>query len=152
MQFTKSKYGSYRHPKDLTKHDVADFLTHLAADKNLAADTQRVALSSIKFLYDRVLGLDIGIINYTRSTKPRKLPVVMNFRETEAMLAQFRGLQSLQSSIMYGCGPRISDCLRLRVKDVDFDSNTIVLRNSDATISSAKAAISKAALWLPRAL
>jgi len=130
VQFTKNKYGGYRHPKDLTKRDVADFLTHLAADKNLAADTQRVALSSIKFLYDQVLGLDIGIINFTRSTKPRKLPVVMNFRETEAMLAQFRGLQSLQSSIMYGCGLRISDCLRLRVKDLDFDSNTIQINDS----------------------
>ena len=72
VQFTKSKYGSYRHPKDLTKHDVADFLTHLAADKNLAADTQRVALSSIKFLYDQVLGLDIGITNFMRFDETEK--------------------------------------------------------------------------------
>jgi integron integrase len=128
--FTKNKYGSYRHPKDLTKHDVADFLTHLAADKNLAADTQRVALSSIKFLYDKVLELDIGIVDFTRSAKAKKLPVVMTFRETEAMLGQFRGIQSLQSSIMYGCGLRVSDCLRLRVKDLDFDSNTIQINDS----------------------
>ena len=76
IQFIKGKYSEYRHPKELTKQDVSDFLTHLAADKNLAADTQRVALSALKFLYENVLDLDIGIVKFTLSTKPKKLPVV----------------------------------------------------------------------------
>ena len=130
IQFAKKKYGDYRHPRELNKYDVADFLTHLAADKNLAADTQRVALSAVKFLYDKVLDLDIGIVEFTLSTKPKKLPVVMTFRETEAMLGQFYGVRKLQSAIMYGCGLRISDCLRLRVKDLDFGGNSVQINDS----------------------
>ena len=80
IHFTKKKCGDYRHLKELNKYNVADLLTHLAAD------TQRVALSAVKFLYDKVLDLDIGIVEFTLSTKPKKLPVVMAFRETEAML------------------------------------------------------------------
>ena len=130
LHFIKSKYGKFRHPSELDKRDVQDFLTHLAADKNLAGDTQRVALSALKFLYLKVLDQDIGLVDFTPSTKPKKLPVVMSFEETAAMLDQFHGLKRLQSDIMYGCGLRISDCLRLRVKDLDFAGNTIQINDS----------------------
>ena len=130
LRFIKSKYGEFRHPGELEKQDVRDFLTHLAVDKNLAADTQRVALSALKFLYLQVLDQDLGLIDFTPSTKCRKLPVVMSFKETSAMLEQFNGLKRLQSDIMYGCGLRISDCLSLRVKDLDFAGNTIQINNS----------------------
>jgi integron integrase len=130
LQFIKNQSGEYRHPRDLDKRDVESFLTHLAADKNLAADTQRVALAALKFLYNEVLEIDIGVIQFKLSTRARKLPVVMTFSETEAMLKQFHGVRLLQSKIMYGCGLRISDCLRLRVKDLDFGANTIQINNS----------------------
>lgn len=130
IHFIRDKYGEFRHPAELSKEDVASFLTHLAADRNLASDTQRVALSAIKFLYQHVLKLDIGIIKFTLSTKPKKLPVVMTFEETVSMLGQFRGVTRLQSEIMYGCGLRISDCLRLRIKDLDFSGNTIQINDS----------------------
>ena len=130
IQFIKSQYGEYRHPNELDRRDVEAFLSHLAADKNLAPDTQRVALSAIKFLYLHVLEKDIGLVDFTKSTKARKLPVVMSFEETAAMLEQFHGLKRLQSDIMYGCGLRISDCLRLRIKDLDFSGNTIQINDS----------------------
>ena len=130
LRFIKAKYGQFRHPSELGKHDVEGFLTHLAADRNLAPDTQRVALSALKFLYQNVLDQDIGLVDFTMSTKPKKLPVVMTFVETAKMLAQFHGLKRLQSDIMYGCGLRISDCLRLRVKDLDFSGNTIQINDS----------------------
>ena len=130
LQFIKSKYGQFRHPTELNKQDIEDFLTHLAADRNLAPDTQRVALSALKFLYLQVLDQDIGLLDFTMSTKPKKLPVVMTFEETTALLEQFHGLKRLQSDIMYGCGLRISDCLRLRVKDLDFSGNTIQINDS----------------------
>ena len=130
LQFIKSKYGQFRHPVELNKQDVEDFLTYLAADKNLAPDTQRVALSALKFLYQQVLKQDIGFLDFTMSTKPKKLPVVMTFEETAVMLDQFHGVKRLQSEIMYGCGLRISDCLRLRVKDLDFSGNTIQINDS----------------------
>lgn len=130
LQFTKAKYGQYRHPETLGKPDVEEFLTDLAAEQNLAPDTQRVALSAIKFLYQQVLKKDIGELQFKLSTRQRKLPVVMSFEETQAMLRQFHGLRRLQSDIMYGCGLRISDCLRLRVKDLDFSGNTIQINDS----------------------
>ena len=130
LRFIKNQCGEYRHPKELSKHDVANFLTHLAADKNLAPDSQRVAMAALKFLYNEVLEIDIGVIEFKLSTKARKLPVVMTFDETEAMLKQFHGVRLLQSKIMYGCGLRISDCLRLRVKDLDFAANTIQVNDS----------------------
>ena len=130
LRYIKSKIGYYRHPTELRKSDVEAFLTHLAADKNPSPDSQRVALSALKFLYDKVLEHDIGILQFTTSTKLRKLPVVMTFEETAKMLEQFRGLGRLQSDIMYGCGLRISDCLRLRVKDPDFSGNTIQINDS----------------------
>ena len=87
-------------------------------------------MAAVKFLYDKVLDLDIGIVEFTLSTKPKKLPVVMTFRETEAMLGQFYGVRKLQSAIMYGCGLRIFDCLRLRVKDLDFGGNSVQINDS----------------------
>ena len=71
----------------------------MAADRNLAPDTQRVALSAIKFLYDSVLDLDIRIVEFTLSTKPKKPPVVMTFGETEALLGAFHGIGKLQSTV-----------------------------------------------------
>lgn len=71
VQFAKAQYGEYRHPADLAKSDVEDFLTHLAADKQLAPDTQRVALSALKFLYEQVLETELGVLKYKSSTKPK---------------------------------------------------------------------------------
>jgi integron integrase len=130
VQFAKAQYGEYRHPADLDKSDVEDFLTHLAADKHLAPDTQRVALSALKFLYEQVLEKELGMLKYSSSTKPKKLPVVMSFGETALMLEQFHGLKRLKSDIMYGCGLRISDCLRLRIKDLDFAGNSVQINDS----------------------
>jgi site-specific recombinase XerD len=82
IQFAKAKYGEYRHPAELAKSDIQDFLTHLAADRNVAVETQRQALSALKFLYEHVLKIDFGILDFAPAEKPRKLPVVMTFRET----------------------------------------------------------------------
>jgi len=130
VQFAKSKYGEYRHPAKLSKSDIQDFLTHLAADRNVAVETQRQALSGLKFLYEHVLKIDFGILDFAPAEKPRKLPVVMTFRETSDVLGEFTGQELQQSELMYGCGLRISDCLRLRVKDLDFSANTVQVNNA----------------------
>ena len=130
IQFAKTKYGEYRHPEQLTQQDVQNFLTHLAVERNVAPDTQRVALSAIKFLYREVLNIDLGQLTFAPATGERKLPVVMTFGETSALLNKFSGLTRLQSELMYGCGLRISDCLRLRVKDLDFSNKTVQVNDS----------------------
>jgi len=130
VQFAKIKYGKYRHPAELGKTDVQEFLTHLASDRNVANDTQRGALSALKFLYDQVLEKDLGYLDFAPADKPRKLPVVLTFNETLKLLDQFSGLTRIQSELMYGCGLRISDCLRLRVKDLDFNGGTVQINDS----------------------
>ncbi|MDG1874487.1 MAG: integron integrase [Mariniblastus sp.] len=130
IQFVKLKYGEYRHPADLGKSDIQDFLTHLATDRNVANETQRGALSALKFLYTQVLEKDLGLLDFAPADKPRKLPVVLTFNETSELLKQFSGTAQIQSELMYGCGLRISDCLRLRVKDLDFNGNTVQINDS----------------------
>jgi len=72
----------------------------------------------------------MGQLDFTLATGERKLPVVMTFKETAKVLSQFSGVYKLQSELMYGCGLRISDCLRLRIKDLDFGNNTIQINDS----------------------
>lgn len=130
VQFVRSKYGDYLHPAELDKSEIEDFLTHLAADRLASADTQRVAQSALKFLYEQVLKVELGVLKFAPGKQSQKLPVVMSFQETDQMLSQFSGLHLLQSRIMYGCGLRISDCLRLRVKDLDFQNSAIQVNDS----------------------
>ena len=87
-------------------------------------------LSAIKFLYEQVLEVDLGPLDFTIATGERKLPVVLNFKEAAKVLSEFTGVHKLQSELMYVCGLRVSDCLRLRVKDLDFENNTIQINNS----------------------
>ena len=130
VQYVKTSYGEYRHPAEVGKPEIEGFLTHLAADRLVTADTQRVAQSALKFLYEQVLKIDLGVLKFAPGKKSNKLPVVMSFKETELLLSQFSGLNLLQSRIMYGCGLRISDCLRLRVKDLDFENSSVQINDS----------------------
>ena len=130
LQYVRSKYGQYRHPAQLGKDEIQGFLSYLANERNVANDTQRVAASALKFLYESVLNIELGILEFSPATKPRKLPVVLTFSEASALLREFSGVAKLQSELMYGCGLRISDCLRLRVKDIDFKGNAIQIHGS----------------------
>ena len=130
IQFAKRKHGTYRHPAELKKSEIESFLTYLAADRLVSVDTQRAAQSALKFLYEQVLEIDLGELNYAPGKKSNKLPVVMSFEETELLLSHFSGVHLLQSKIMYGCGLRISDCFRLRVKDLDFDNSSVQVNDS----------------------
>ena len=130
VHYVKRQFGEFCHPETLSKTDVQNYLTHLAADRKISPDTQRVHFSALKFLYEQVLEIELGELNFTLATGERKLPVVMTFKETAAVLREFSGVYKLQSELMYGCGLRISDCLRLRVKDLDLGNNTIQINNS----------------------
>ena len=130
IQFLRKENGDYVHPANVGKKEVESFLTHLTVVRNNGPDSQRVAGSALKFLYEKVLGIELGCLGFQVSKKSPKLPVVMSFRETSAMLNEFYGVRKLQSEIMYGCGLRISDCLRLRVKDLDFENQTIQINDS----------------------
>jgi integron integrase len=119
-----------RHPRDMGVQEVQQFLTHLAVDGHVAASTQSQALSAILFLYQQVLKQDIGWIDeVVRAKQPHRVPVVLTQDEVAAILRHVSGLPWIMATLLYGSGLRLTECLRLRVKDVDFAYNQIVVRD-----------------------
>jgi integron integrase len=109
---------------------VAEFLTHLAVKRHVAASTQNQALSAILFLYRHVLNKEIGWVdNVERAKKPSRLPVVLTRKEAKAVLVRLEGSKWIMGSLLYGSGLRLMECLRLRIKDIDFEYNQIFVRN-----------------------
>lgn len=118
-----------RHPRQLAGPEVERFLTMLAVSGKVAASTQNQALSAILFLYREVLGLELEwMAGVVRAKRPARLPTVLSVTETRALLAVMEGRSGLMASLIYGTGMRLMECLRLRVKDVDFKRNEITVR------------------------
>lgn len=123
-------YHHNRHPKDMGKKEMEAFLTHLAVDLKVAPSTQNQAFNAILFLYRDVLGVGIDDkINAVRARKRRKLPTVMTKSETSRIIGAMPGVHKLMAMLLYGCGLRTMECLRLRVKDIDFERNQILVRD-----------------------
>ncbi len=119
-----------RHPRDLGEAEVTAFLNDLAVKRGVAAGTQNQALSALLFLYKEVLGRELAWLDgLERAKRPPRLPVVLTRAEVERLLAQLTGARWLLASLMYGSGPRVMECLRLRVKDVDLDYRQILVRD-----------------------
>ncbi|MBI4550936.1 MAG: integron integrase [Candidatus Latescibacteria bacterium] len=117
------------HPKDLGRQELEAFLTHLAVDQHVAASTQNQALSALLFLYREVLQLDEDwIIEAIRAKQPHRLPVVLTKAEVFTIITAMSGMHQLMAKLLYGCGMRLMECVRLRVKDVDFAQHQIVIR------------------------
>ena len=110
--------------------EISDFLSHLAVDKNVSASTQNQAFSALLFLYQQVLDTKLDFIdNVQRVTRPAKLPVVFTPAEARSVIAQLKGDYRLMGELLYGSGLRLMECLRLRVKDIDFGYNRITVRD-----------------------
>ena len=105
-------------------------LTDLAVDGDVAPSTQDQAFYALLFLFEHVLKRDFGKINAIRSTKAARIPTVMSKSEVVRVLSLLSGVYLLIGQLLYGCGLRISECLRLRVKDIDFDQLLIEIHNS----------------------
>ncbi len=124
------RFNANRHPSELGAADLERFLTHLAVDLDVAASTQNQAQSALLFLYREVLAIDVpwlgGIV---RAKTPRHLPVVLTPDEVAELIRRLRGSHRLLAELLYGTGMRIMEGLRLRVKDVDFARNEILVRD-----------------------
>ena len=108
-----------RHPQEMGKPEVEQFLSHLAVERNVAASTQNQALSAILFLYKEVLEKNIGWLDdVERAKRPARLPVVLTAAEVRAVLAHLEGRHRLMANLLYGAGLRLMECVRLRVKDL----------------------------------
>lgn len=118
-----------RHPAEMGAPEMEQFLNHLAVDKKVAASTQNQALSALVFLYREVLRQEFEWLdNLERAKKPARLPVVLTESEARHVLAHLDGRHWLMASLLYGAGLRLMECVRLRVKDVDFEYRQITVR------------------------
>lgn len=119
-----------RHPAEMGPAEVSAFLSSLAVRDKVAASTQNQALSALLFLYRDVLGVDMPWLDdVVRAKRPQYLPVVLTREETRAVLQHLTGAPRIMALLLYGAGLRLLECCRLRVKDVDFATNQIVIRD-----------------------
>lgn len=122
-------WSGKRHPREMGAAEVQAFLTHLAADRNVAAATQNQALNALVFLYREVIGGELGWLDgFEPARRGRRLPEVLSRAETRAVLDQLTGTPGLIARLLYGTGLRLTEGLRLRVKDLDFARGQILVR------------------------
>ena len=118
-----------RHPIEMGEAEVGRFLSSLATDSHVSASTQNQALNALLFLYHEILEKKIGLIQgVVRAKRPRRLPVVLTKEEVKKVLGCLSGTPWLMAALLYGAGLRLMECCRLRVKDIDFSRNQILLR------------------------
>lgn len=123
------RFHGMRHPRTLGEREMREFLSHLAVDQNVAASTQSQALAALLFLYVEVLRDPVPwIADVIRARRSQRLPVVMTWDEVRDVLVKMRGSSRLVAALLYGSGLRLMEALRLRVKDIDFGMNQIMVR------------------------
>jgi integron integrase len=119
-----------RHPQELNSSDIEAFLTHLAVSEHVAPSTQNQALAALLFLYQQVLRQELDTpIDAVRAKKPQRLPVVLSQAEVARLVSRLTEPYQLMAKLMYDCGLRLMECIRLRVKDVDFEQHQIIVRS-----------------------
>ncbi|MBX3630701.1 MAG: integron integrase [Nitrosomonas sp.] len=123
-------FHSKRHPQEMGAVEVEAFLTHLAVTGKVSASTQNQALSALLFLYKEVLLIDLPWLDkVVRAKQPQRLPVVLTRTEVRTILARMSGTYGLMANLLYGTGMRLMECVRLRVKDVDFERSEVFIRD-----------------------
>src|SRR6267154_5328107 len=124
------RFHGMRHPREMGEAEVGAFLTHLARQGKVAASTQNQALSALLFLYKEVLKQEIGWLEgVERAKRPARMPVVLTRDEVHKVFAHLHGTPRLMAGLLYGSGLRLMECVRLRVKDVDFGYARITVRD-----------------------
>ncbi len=119
-----------RHPQEMGAAEIEVFLSHLATERNVAASTQNQALNALLFLYKEVLQIQMPWIDNIKPAKqPSRLPVVFTVHEVQRTLTLLDGEKRVMAGLLYGSGLRLMECLRLRIKDIDFEYKQITVRD-----------------------
>ena len=125
------RWSGMRHPRDMGAAEVQAFLTMLATDRRASPSTHKQALSALLFLYREVLAIELPWMDQLqRPTSARRIPAVLTAQEVAAVLGRLEGTVGLVARLLYGTGMRLMEALRLRIKDVDFARNVIVIRQA----------------------
>ncbi len=118
-----------RHPASAGHQEVKDFLSWLATDRHVAINTQKVALNALVFLYHKVLKRDLGDLGFTLASRQRHLPSVLDPNEVQRILNVCNDRNRLVFQLMYGSGLRVSECLRLRIQDIDLGRLALTIKD-----------------------
>jgi integron integrase len=123
------RFAGAKLPKELGGTDLQDFLSYLAVEKKVSSATQNQALNAIVFVYRNALGKDIeNLLDAVRAKHKRRLPVVLTIKEVEQIFDHINGVHRLMAMLIYGGGLRLTECLRLRIKDLDLEQNMLIIR------------------------
>ena len=123
------RFHKYKHPSEMGRSEIVAFLDHLANDRHVSVATQKIALNSITFMYNKILEQPIKNINFIRAKKQRQLPTVLSIKEVSLIINELNGVHKLIVQMMYGSGLRVSEALNLRVQDINFGTNSVSIRN-----------------------
>jgi integron integrase len=119
-------FNQKRHPKDMGQQEVSNYLTHLAVNRQVTSSTQNLALFSIVFMYKHVFERELTLLSDTvRAKAPTRVPMVLSNKEVTAIINKLKSPYHLMFSLLYGSGLRKAELLALRIKDIDFDGNSI---------------------------
>lgn len=122
-------FHNKRHPAEMGVVEIEAFLTHLAKEGNVSSSTQNQALNALLFLYRNVLHVDLPVpIQALRAKRSEHLPTVLSKDEVMRVISGMQGLHQLMAQLLYGCGLRLMECMRLRIKDIDFEQSQIIVR------------------------
>ena len=124
-------YHNKRHPKEMGIPEIEQYLTHLATKMKVSASTQNQAFSAILFLYRHVLHIELDELQLVelRPQRSKTIPTVLSKDEVKRLIANLTGTNKLIAQVIYGGGLRIMECMRLRIKDIDFDNHQIIVRD-----------------------
>ncbi|MEJ2617187.1 MAG: integron integrase, partial [Ignavibacteriaceae bacterium] len=122
-------FHNKKHPETLGAKEINQYINYLAVNDNVSPSTQNLALCAIVFLYKKVLKKEIKELNITWAKKPKKLPVVFTKNEVKEILNHLTGMNWLMANLLYGSGLRLMECIRLRVKDIEFEYNQVIVRD-----------------------
>ncbi len=124
------RFHNLKHPRSMGKNEIEAYLNYLAIDRKVSASTQNQAFSAILFLFRTVLGQEVTEpIQPLRARRPQRLPTVLSKSEARTVLECLQGVQQLMAQLLYGSGLRLMECVHLRIKDIDFEQNQIIVRD-----------------------
>ena len=122
------RFHKLRHPREMGEAEVPAFLQHLAVEREVAVETHRQALNGLLFLFRQVLKREMKEVELWRPRRAKRVPVVLTVDEVRRLIGAMSGTEALLARLLYGCGVRLMECLRLRVKDVDLEGGVVTVR------------------------
>lgn len=123
------RFNKMARPESLSSSDIDRYLSHLAIKRHVSVNTQKTALNAIVFMYKQFMGMEVGELSFALSSRPQTIPTVFSHEEAVQILSYLEGIHSLCASLMYGAGLEVMETVRLRIQDVDFANNCLVIRN-----------------------